>query len=313
LAGSVKTDRVTKPVARSNAKGGRRVLRAAGKSVVRAYGWATADLRPLPDFLLIGAKRSGSTSLFRYLLDHPQVSSLFPSARILPLADETKGVHYFDRDAGRSARWYRSHFPTRIARRGRIVGEASPYYLFRPGCADHASVVVPDATLLVVLRDPVERAWSHWKEQTRNGVETLPFADAIESESTRIAGVEERLRADPTLRDHAHEHLSYRLQGEYVRGLRPWVERFGRDRLHVVWSADLFGDPEPTFARVCAFLGIPPVARDEWEVWNAADAAPIEPALEASLREHYEPLDRELAELVGEDPPWLAPRREPTA
>ena len=284
--------------------------KTVGRSAFRAYAWTTADLRPNPDFLIIGAKRSGTTSLFRYLLDHPQVATLFPSARWLPLAEDTKGVHYFDGNARRSARWYRSHFRTRVAlgrgRGGRqLTGEASPFYLFRPGAAERAARTTPTSKLLVVLREPVSRAHSHWKEQTRNGLEHLAFGEAIAAEAERIAGIEERMRADPGLRDAAYEHLSYRLQSEYVRGLRPWLDRFPRQQLHVVWSDDLFGEPAATFAAICEFLGIDAVERATWERWNAAEADPIEPEAAAALRAHFDPLDRELAALLGQSPPWL--------
>lgn len=289
---------------------GPRWVRSIGREAVRAFGWMTADFRAVPDFLLIGAKRCGTTSLFRYLLDHPQVAPLFPSARFLPLAEDTKGVHWFDRHGRRSFRWYRSHFRTRssLRRAGCITGEASPYYLFRPGCAERAAGVLPGAKLVVVLREPVARAWSHWKEQRRNGVEWLDFADAVAAEPDRTAGVEERLAADAGLRVVEHEHLSYVRQGEYVRGLEPWLDRYPRSSLHVVWSEDLFTRPAPTFGAVCDFLGIDGVRRESWEVWNAAEAAPPDVEVAAALAAHYDPLDRALGDALDLEPPWLADR-----
>src|SRR4051794_33056344 len=174
------------------------VLRAAARAAVRAAGMATAGARPLPDFLIIGAKRSGTTSLHNWLLAHPDVLPLFPSARRLPLRADIKGVHFFDAAPERSVRWYRSHFPTAVGRAvasrrsggARVLaGEATPYSLHPPRAAARAAAVVPDARLIVLLRDPVERAWSHWKEQRRRGFEPLDtFEAAIDAEPGRLAG-----------------------------------------------------------------------------------------------------------------------------
>ena len=96
--------------------------RTAGRNAVRAYGIATARWRPAPEFVIIGAKRSGTTSLFRYLGEHPQVAPMFPSARRIPMMrSDQKGVHYFESNHERGSRWYRSHFRTactRVQQRG---------------------------------------------------------------------------------------------------------------------------------------------------------------------------------------------------
>src|SRR5215213_1690270 len=119
-------------------------VRALARGGLRAVGVASAPLRPLPDYLIVGAKRSGTTSLHRWLLAHPEVLPLFPSARWLPLRSDIKGVHFFDRPDRHGRWWYRSHFPTRptralVARRAGggpvAAGEASPYYLHHPHAA----------------------------------------------------------------------------------------------------------------------------------------------------------------------------------
>ncbi len=113
------------------------LIRPCARHAVRALGVATSAARALPDFLIIGTKRGGTTSLYRYLSQHPSVVPLFPSARVLPLRQDKKGVHYFDSNAWRPLAWYRSFFPLRstmaaVKRRTglpSVTGEASPYYL----------------------------------------------------------------------------------------------------------------------------------------------------------------------------------------
>ena len=111
-----------------------RATRQAAKQVLRRYGEATSGLRRGPDFVIIGAKRGGTTSLYNYLLEHPSIQPLFPGRQHI------KGVHYYDSNYARGLRWYRSHFPleaggrqlVRPGLRPAIAGEASPYYFFHP-------------------------------------------------------------------------------------------------------------------------------------------------------------------------------------
>ena len=154
-----------------------------------------AGSRPLPDFLIIGAQRCGTTSLYRYLEKHPQVIGAAPS----------KGVHYFDVHHERSLRWYRAHFPTR-RRRDRagdraVTGEASPYYVFHPHGPDRVRAAVPNVRLILMLRDPVVRAFSQYQQEYARGFEDAEtFEQALELEPGRLAGERERMLADPRLR-----------------------------------------------------------------------------------------------------------------
>lgn len=290
-----------------------RAAKAVGRAVVRAYGMSTAAFRTGPDFLLIGAKRSGTTSLYRYLAEHPDVLPLFPSARFLPMKDDLKGVHYFDTAFRRGSVWYRSHFPTASVRwrhrartgRSAVCGDGSPYYLTHPSAARRAAQLCPDVKLVVMLRDPVHRTYSHWKEQTRNGVETLSFADALAAEPARVADAEERLAADDAFYSFAHEHQSYARHSEYVDGVRRWLEVYPREQLHVVWSERFYADPQAGYDAVCAHLGLSRHQLSRPAVWNSADVGGGLPAgLAAELRDRFAPSVDRLADLLGEPVPW---------
>ena len=205
------------------------VARVHQARAARATAWRPRPGARIPDFLLVGAKRGGTTSLWRYLSEHPDVLPLFPGP------EKLKGMYYFDEKYRTGDRWYRSHFPTRgRARRSTrgirtVVGEATPYYLYHPLAPVRAHAVVPDAHILVVLRDPVERAYSHYKERCANDTEPLSFADAIAAEPDRLAA---RSRPDrrpsPALRELRPPALLLRRPGSLradaralVRGLRP--------------------------------------------------------------------------------------------
>ncbi|MGA9747849.1 MAG: sulfotransferase domain-containing protein [Nocardioides sp.] len=288
------------------------MAREAIKVAARQTGVLSSTFRPLPDFLLIGAKRGGTTSLYFDLLAHPAVLALYPPPvpRLKPEA--TKGVHYFDSQSWRSERWYRSHFPTRLTRRrvaGRtgmrpIAGEGSPYYLFHPAAAQRASALVPEAAIIVILRDPTMRAYSHWKERRRNGAEALSFEDAIAAEPDRLAGQRERLLADARFQSYAWEQQSYLAQSVYVDALRPWWDRFGIDRVHVTLSEDYYRAPADMLGAIQEFLGVPRVSPDRTQVRNAARGEDLDPGMRRRLAAHFADSNHALAALLGRELPW---------
>jgi hypothetical protein len=284
----------------------------AGRGVVRGYGLATARLRQGPDFLLIGAKRGGSTSLYYTLLQHSRILPLFPSARLVGKTDHTKGVHYFDSNYPRGAAWYRSHFPTDAARRRSeqaaggpvVVGEGSPYYLFHPLAAERAGNDVPQARILLILRDPIERAFSHYRERLREGAEDLSFAEALAAEPDRLKGEEDRIRNEPGYVSYAHEQQSYRAQSEYAPALARWLERFPREQVHVLAAEHFYAEPQRACDSVFAFLGLPAAPLRDMRPWNAAPSRKLEPKVRQELAEHFAPYNAELERMLGQSFPW---------
>lgn len=270
---------------------GRSQLGRARRSGEHALRRASAGERPLPDFLVIGAQKAGTTSLLEYLCEHPAV---LPPVR--------KEVHFLDHEFERGPAWYRAHFPRR--RPGALTGEATPYYLFHPLAARRAAAVVPGAKLIVLLRDPVDRAFSHHNHELALGFESLGFEDAIAAEPHRLAGEEERILADPRYRSFAHQHHSYLARGEYARQLERWLECFGRDRLLVLSAEDLFADPRATVLRTQEFLGLEPREPVDVSARNARSYAPIDPALRGWLAARFAAGNERLYELVGRDFGW---------
>jgi hypothetical protein len=285
---------------------------AAGRAAIHAYGAGTARWRPDPEFLIIGAKRGGSTSVYFDLLRHSRVCPLFPRPDHLPKTTATKGIHYFDTNYDRGERWYRAHLPSSFvrARQARsaggdvITGEASPYYLFHPAAAERAALLLPNAKIVAVLRDPVHRAHSHWKERRRNGVEELSFADALAAEDERIGDVDERLRTDPSFRSYAHEQLSYARQGEYDTGLERWYAHYPAEQVKIVSSEDYYADAQATLDELLAFLGLPAEKIASGEVLNAAGGDEIEPTVRDALAARYAPHNERLEKLTGRRFGW---------
>lgn len=245
----------------------------------------------LPDFVIIGAQRCGTTSLYAYLAGHPGVAPA-----------EEKEIHFFDLNWHRGVRWYRDRFPSRGLRRLR-TGEASPYYVFHPHAPSRVAEVLPEARLLLMLRDPVDRAFSHYKLGRAQGWETLSFEDAIDREPERLAGEVDRMLEDPSYRSFAHQHYSYLARGRYVEHLPPWLDRFG-DRLLVLRSEDLYQDPAPVLARVLAFLDLEDTPARALAALNVSDPVVLDAPTRRRLAEHFRPYNRRLEELLGRELGW---------
>jgi Sulfotransferase domain len=258
---------------------------------------ATAGVRRLPDFLVIGAQRAGSTSLFAQLCGHSGVA-----------APSHKEIHYFDLQSFHSLRWYRSHFPPAAAARGRLTGEASPYYLFHPAVPARVAAALPDVRLVALLRDPVARAYSQYQLSVRDGHEQLGFEEALSAEPGRLAGEDARLVTDRAYRGHAHRHHSYASRGLYAEQLRRWHEHVHPERLLVVSSEELFADPERITATVLGFLGLDTAEVPPLPVRNQRPYPPMSDAARTALERRFQGPNRELYDLLGRDLGWSRPQ-----
>ena len=280
-------------------------LTGAGKGALRTFGIVTASQRRPPELLVIGAKRGGTTSLWKYLDSHPGILPTFPRA------EQIKGTYFFDEEWGRGERWYRSHFPTaaRRTQTAKHLGyapatfEASPYYLFHPHAPARAKQVVPDALIVAILRDPVERAFSHWKER-RNHTEDLSFVDALAAEDERCAGEEARMLADPSVISFAHRHQTYVAQSRYAPMLERWFDAFGTRQVVVLAAEEFYADPQVLCDDITDRLGLPRRDLGTPEPFNAEPSADMDGAVRQQLTERLS-ADIEAVELLlGRSMPW---------
>jgi hypothetical protein len=263
----------------------------------------TSALRPLPDFIIIGAQKGGTTSLYDYVVQHPDVR-----------AAVGKGLHFFDEHHARGAAWYRSNFPVlpeRLGARPRplpLTGEASPDYMSHPLVPARVAALVPRVRLIALLRDPVARAQSHYHHERSRGREPLSFAEALDREEERLRGELERVGFDET-RSHALRHSSYASRGVYVDQLARWLQHFPRSQLLVLRSEDLYADPEATTHQVFAFLGLPPAPGIAYRALNAGSYDPADDEVHQRLRRFFIPHDARLRDLLGAEFTWDESRR----
>jgi hypothetical protein len=259
------------------------------------YRELTGALRGLPTVLIIGAQKGGTTSLFNYLVDHPDV--------LPPL---TKEIHYFDLHYARGPNWYRGRFPyARRLRGGAVTLDASPYYLAHPAAPARAAGLLPGARLIAVLRNPIDRALSHYQHEVRGGREPLSFAEAIEREPERLAGEEERLLREPGSYSFNHHRYSYTRRGLYLAQLQRWMEHFPRSHLLVLQSEQLFREPAAASAAVHEFLGLRPHRLARYEAHYQGDYRRGMPDdLRTRLADYFQPHNRALYRWLGREFDW---------
>lgn len=261
-------------------------LTPLARSVRNAERQATSRWRRLPDFLIIGAQKSGTTSLYYYLCRHPEVAPAI-----------AKGVHYFEDQYAKGLHWYRSRFPLRV--RDRITGEASPEYLFHPLVPERVTRDLPDVKLIALLRNPVERAYSHYQHERAKGVENLSLAAALSAEGDRLRGEMERVRADDGYISFPLLHYSYRSRGLYAEQIERWLKVAPKDRLLILQAERLFSDPAAIVEQTLSFLGLPKHASGDYPVQNERRYEPINASVQAELSRFYREPNEALYELIG--------------
>ncbi|OJF12190.1 sulfotransferase family protein [Couchioplanes caeruleus] len=271
----------------------------------RSYGRLTAPRRMTPSFLICGGQRCGTTSLYRALAAHPAVLK----------AVLHKGVHYFDVSYERGMSWYKAHFPTQ-RQADKVYDtygvpaqtfESSPYYMYHPQAAARIAADLPGTKLVVLVRDPVERAYSQHHHEVARGFENeRNFGNALALEPARLHRQEERLAADPAYYSFAHQHQAYRARGEYARYLSVMAQHVGRERIHVVESERFFREPEQVYDEVCAFLGLPiNLGHPPFERHNARPRqSDMDPGIRRELSSHYASHDEALMTWLSRVPIW---------
>ena len=209
-------------------------------------------MRGLPDFIIIGAQKCGTSSLYHFAVRHPAIA---PASR--------KEIHYFSWSYRYGEQWYRSNFPINLSRhrfykktgQKLLSGEASPVYLFFPASPVRMKKILPDVKLIVILRNPVDRAYSHYHHNVRRGHETLPFEKAIELEEERYAGEKEQLIRDPDFVPVHYRHHSYLARGVYVDQLKNWFQYYDKKQFLILATEDFTKNPQQILNQFFDFVG----------------------------------------------------------
>jgi hypothetical protein len=189
-------------------------------------------------------------------------------------------------------------------RRSGVVGEASPSYLFHPLAPERVARMLPNARLIALLRNPVDRAFSHYQHEVALGREQLSFEDALAREDERMRGELDRMLGDPTYFSHAWWNYTYAARGRYDEQLERWFAAFSREQLLVLLTDDLASDTAGTYRGVLEFLEVDPRGLDSYPRIFEREYGEMDPATRARLEEEFAEPNRRLSELLGRELPW---------
>lgn len=262
---------------------------------------ATHFLRPLPDCIIIGAGKSGTTSLHNELAQHPQI-----------IQAKEKEVSFFNRDYFKGLSYYRANYPII---RGRFGGfrriDGTPGYLDHPHCAKRIKRHVPGAKLIAVLRNPIERAISHYYHAVRLNRESMPLREALEQDEEEAGQAFDRMANDPDDSDPNQENPfavknAYKLRGQYLDRIEQYWKHFPKEQLLILRSEDFFERPADILREVTRFVGV-----DENFEWRdlrpqnvGTNRSKVPEDLRAMLKEYFEPHNRRLEEALGRKMGW---------
>ena len=267
--------------------------------------------RLLPDFIVFGAAKSGTTSLYGLLAEHPCVE---PCVTRDAQFGNTKEVRFFDYNWYRGRDWYRSHFPLERSRRKFeaeharpfLTGEGSPTYISNLWAPTRVRKLLPNVKLIAVLRNPVDRAYSHFQYSRRAGLEECEsFVEAVACEEDRLRPEWARMAADPRYNSWNFAAWSYLARSRYDEQLERWLALFPREQFLFLKAEDLFARPQPAIDATFEFLGLPPHPSKGVGQLNVSPEYETMPhATRERLAEYFRPHNERLYEQVGIDFGW---------
>ncbi|MHA1222222.1 MAG: sulfotransferase domain-containing protein [Candidatus Heimdallarchaeaceae archaeon] len=262
------------------------------------YRKLTSKKRMLPDFIIIGAQREGTTSLYNYLIEHP---SVLPAYK--------KEIHFFDLNFDKGIDWYRAHFSlTRrqtIFKGNKIItGESSPYYLFHPLVPSRTKKLLPNCQFIVLLRNPLDRAYSHYNHEVKRGTETRSFRDAIMNEENLIEEEEIKIIKKRNYSSKLHQNFSYLSRGYYYIQLKRWLDFFPKDKFFFIETNNLKRKPKNILEELYSFLNLSAFDNFDFPIYNKNTYPKIPDQLRKELELYYVEKNEQLYSLINEKYNW---------
>jgi hypothetical protein len=272
-------------------------MRSLPYLIKRSIRSATQNQRALPDFLIIGAQKAATTSLYAYLAQHPQI-----------LRSRPKEIFFFDGGDNpqvntylKGEAWYRSHFPLqKKLANGSVTFEASTTYLFNPLVPERIHLMLPQVKLIALLRDPTERAISHYFHEKRKGKETLPLKEALAAEEGRLAGIKGNYKSEEFM-CHA-----YKTRGLYCEQIQRFLNVFPKEQMLILNNDDFASNPDKTLQEIFEFTGVDPQVKIPCLTRQnvGSGQTKIDPEITQNLREFFRPHNEALYDLIGKNFGW---------
>jgi len=267
----------------------------------RAYRTLTNRWRLYPDFIIIGYHKTATTFLYEYLSNHPNIGK-----------SSKKEVHFFDYSYWRGIGWYKAQFPLNKTK-GKFekeskkfkTGEATPLYSFHPKAAKRIKELVPKVKLIVVLRNPIDRAYSHYQHKKRVGLEHQSFEDAIKEDDIRFKKIMKDFEND-NIRDYDVNNtlFPYVSMGKYVLDLKKWMEIFPKEQFLILKTEEINQNPERELNKICNFIEIPTMDFKNTKKKNVGEYSTMLPETRMKLSKIYEQHNKELEEFLGIKMEW---------
>ena len=272
-------------------------------SLYLKYCRIIGPLHVLPDYYIIGVVKGGTTSLHDYLIKHPCIQP--------PIGKE---IDYFGQLYFRKQYWYRSSFPykiqkfyaKKIQKKDFLTGEATPRYIEHPNVPERIKQLTPNAKFIVLLRNPIDRAYSHHNMNMTRKHETLSFEEAIDTEQDRIQGEYEKMKNDHKYFDWTYYLFAYKEHGKYIERLERWMKIFPREQFKIIKSEDLFEDPSTIYAEVLEFLNLPKWDLNEYPALKKRkyQKPNMNPETRKKLSEFFKPYNEKLYKFLNYDFEW---------
>jgi tetratricopeptide (TPR) repeat protein len=254
-----------------------------------AWVWKKQE-NSAPDFIIAGATKCGTTSLYKYLDKHPQI-----------IVSRKKEIDFFNRHFARGLDWYLSQFPF-LDDRSFITGEASPNYLDAPIAARNMYQTFPNIKLIILLRNPIEKAVSSYYHKLHKGLaqDNYSLQEAVSKELESLSRIPSEKLARSSYKDPNNI-----LGSLYYYRLQSWFDLFPREQILIIKSEDLYQNTSVIMTEVYQFLGLPPHHSNEYLVWNYGTYVPIDdPDLRRTLADYFKPHNQKLEEFLGRKFDW---------
>lgn len=246
-----------------------------------------------PDFLILGAQKCGTESLYECLENSLQI-----------IKKGSGNIHFFELNFDRGVEWYSKQLTRGVAGDKLLLWEMTPYYMYHPLVAERVYKCFPNVKLIIMLRNPVKRAWMHYHLEVARGCEKLHFEKAIASEADRLKGEIEKIQADDGYYSFNHHHYAYLSRGIYVEQIKNWLDYFSREQLLIIKSEDFYANTDKVFSQVLDFLDISASGIKEYEINHVEDYSKMPPEIEQQLINYFQPYNQELSDLLQEDFTW---------
>ena len=246
-----------------------------------------------PDFIIVGVQKGGTTSLFEYLAKHPQV---IPST--------IKEVHYFDKNYDKGLNWYLNFFPNRWACFRKKTGESTPYYIYHPHAIKRIKENFPKVKIILMLREPVSRAYSHYQMVLGRGQENiLDFNEAIQ-QTALVDKIELQMLANPNLNSFEHQKRSYLNRGFYDKQVKKLYQEFDAKQILILKSEDFYKDTKKSLKQVYSFLGVKNHPELNIKTYNEGAYNKTDLQFDPALYELFESSNQYLKNTLGDTFDW---------